>query len=124
MRSTGRVKWFNAEKGFGFITPEAGGRDMFVHFSAIEGSGFRSLNENERVEFDVVPGEKGPQAAAVMRLEAAITTDSSVVRAPHDDRAQRDQLHQPDQPDRGRNAKTWAKRRRNEWDDEDRGRRR
>ena len=58
----GTVKWFNGEKGFGFITPEDGSKDLFVHFSAIQGSGYRSLDENQSVEFDVVQGDKGPQA--------------------------------------------------------------
>ncbi|HEY0560327.1 MAG: cold-shock protein [Mycobacterium sp.] len=61
----GTVKWFNAEKGFGFITPDGGGADVFVHFSAIQGSGYRSLDENQRVEFEVTQGQKGPQADAV-----------------------------------------------------------
>ncbi|HVB28118.1 MAG TPA: cold-shock protein [Mycobacteriales bacterium] len=64
----GTVKWFNAEKGFGFITPDGGGADVFVHFSAIAGSGYRSLNENQRVEFDVTQGQKGPQAENVRGL--------------------------------------------------------
>ncbi|GAB3231872.1 cold-shock protein [Glycomyces halotolerans] len=59
----GTVKWFNAEKGFGFIAPDDNGPDVFVHFSAISGSGYRSLEENQRVEFDVEQGQKGPQAA-------------------------------------------------------------
>ncbi|MGH3342404.1 MAG: transcription antiterminator/RNA stability regulator CspE [Carbonactinosporaceae bacterium] len=58
----GTVKWFNGEKGFGFITPEGGGADVFVHFSAIVGDGYRSLEENQRVEFEVTQGQKGPQA--------------------------------------------------------------
>ena len=58
----GVVKWFNAEKGFGFISVDGGGPDVFVHFSAIQGDGYRSLDENQRVEFDVVAGQKGPQA--------------------------------------------------------------
>ena len=62
MRTTGTVKWFNDTKGFGFITPEDGQKDCFVHHSAIQGSGFRSLAEGERVEFDVAPGRKGEEA--------------------------------------------------------------
>ncbi|MFJ6216393.1 cold-shock protein [Streptomyces sp. NPDC092296] len=61
----GKVKWFNAEKGYGFIEQDGGGPDVFVHFSAIEGSGYRELVENQRVEFDVTPGQKGPQAERV-----------------------------------------------------------
>lgn len=63
----GRVKWFSAEKGYGFLEQEDGG-DVFVHFTAINGEGFRTLNEGERVEFDVVEGDRGPQAANVVRL--------------------------------------------------------
>jgi cold shock protein len=63
----GTVKWFNNQKGYGFIAQEEGG-DVFVHHSAIEGRGFRSLNEGELVEFDVVPGPKGPQEKAVRKL--------------------------------------------------------
>jgi CspA family cold shock protein len=58
----GTVKWFNADKGFGFITPDDGGADVFAHFSAIQSSGYRSLEENQRVEFDVTQGQKGLQA--------------------------------------------------------------
>jgi CspA family cold shock protein len=61
----GTVKWFNADKGFGFITPEDGGPDVFAHFSAIEMSGYRTLEENQRVEFEVTQGQKGPQAANI-----------------------------------------------------------
>jgi CspA family cold shock protein len=59
------VKWFNADKGFGFITPDGDGPDVFVHHSAIQADGYRELHENQRVEFDIVPGDKGPQADAV-----------------------------------------------------------
>ena len=62
----GTVKWFNEEKGFGFITPEAGGKDVFVHFRAIESEGFRTLTEGQTVEFVVEQGNKGPQAAQVV----------------------------------------------------------
>jgi CspA family cold shock protein len=64
----GAVKWFNGEKGFGFITPDGGGPDVFVHFSAIQADGYRSLEENQRVEFEVTSGQKGPQAANVRPL--------------------------------------------------------
>ena len=66
----GSVKWFNAEKGYGFITPEDGGKDCFVHYSAISGSGFRSLAEGERVEFDLVDSAKGPAAENVSKVGA------------------------------------------------------
>ncbi|MCS4533185.1 cold-shock protein [Neisseria montereyensis] len=61
----GSVKWFNESKGFGFITPEAGGKDLFVHFSAIESDGFRTLAENQRVSYTAGDGPKGPQALNV-----------------------------------------------------------
>jgi CspA family cold shock protein len=64
----GTVKWFNGEKGFGFIAPDEGGPDVFVHSSAIAGSGFRNLEENDRVEFEVQQGQRGPQAVDVRVL--------------------------------------------------------
>ncbi len=63
--ATGTVKWFNADKGYGFITVDGGGADVFVHHSAIQAEGYRELRENQRVEFDIVSGAKGPQASAV-----------------------------------------------------------
>lgn len=66
--TVGTVKWFNGEKGFGFISPDDGGADVFVHFSQITGSGYRNLEENQRVEFDVEAGQKGPQAANVRAI--------------------------------------------------------
>jgi cold shock protein len=64
----GTVKWFNGEKGFGFITPDGGSSDVFVHYSEIQGSGFRTLEENQRVEFDIEQGQKGPQATKVTAI--------------------------------------------------------
>ena len=64
----GTVKWFNPDKGFGFISVDGGDQDVFVHFSAIESSGYRSLDENQRVEFDITQGQKGLQAEHVRAL--------------------------------------------------------
>ena len=69
--TTGTVKWFNAEKGFGFITPDDGSPDVFVHFSAIQGAGYRNLEENQKVEFDSGQGPKGPQASNVRGASAS-----------------------------------------------------
>jgi CspA family cold shock protein len=66
--ATGVVKWFNGEKGFGFIAQDEGGPDVFVHFSAIAGNGYKSLEENQKVEFDLTQGPKGPQAENVVAL--------------------------------------------------------
>ncbi|ANN80310.1 cold-shock protein [Bordetella flabilis] len=65
---TGVVKWFNAEKGFGFIMPESGGKDLFAHFSEIQGGGYKSLEENQRVSFIAGQGAKGPQATKITPL--------------------------------------------------------
>jgi CspA family cold shock protein len=67
-RITGTVKFFNGEKGFGFITPENGQKDVFVHHTAIQAEGYRNLNEGDRVEFSIEPSNKGPRAAEVVKL--------------------------------------------------------
>ena len=66
--TTGIVKWFNGDKGYGFITPDDGTADVLAHFSAIQSSGYRSLEENQKVEFDVTEGQKGPQAENIRPL--------------------------------------------------------
>ncbi|MCS6863393.1 MAG: cold-shock protein [Abditibacteriales bacterium] len=66
--ATGTVKWFNDAKGYGFITPDGGGKDLFAHFSAIQASGFKSLKENQRVSYDVATGPKGEQAINIRPL--------------------------------------------------------
>lgn len=66
---TGKVKWFNDQKGFGFITPDDGSRDLFVHYTALKGEGFKSLAENQKVEYEVEQSEKGPRAANVRKVE-------------------------------------------------------
>ena len=66
--ATGTVKWFNAEKGFGFITPDGGSSDVFAHYTAIDASGFRTLDENQRVEFEIAQGPKGPQASGIRSI--------------------------------------------------------
>jgi len=68
MPPQGTVKWFNQEKGYGFIIPDEGGEDLFVHYSAIAGSGFRSLEEGEKVSYEVGQGRKGPQAQNVSKV--------------------------------------------------------
>jgi cold shock protein len=69
MRTTGTVKWFNEEKGYGFITPENGSKDCFVHHSAIQMQGFKTLREGERVEFEIAQGAKGPAAENVTKVD-------------------------------------------------------
>ena len=66
--ATGTVKWFDERKGFGFIEQETGGEDVFVHFSALQGEGYKTLDEGQKVEFDIVQGQKGPQAANVTKV--------------------------------------------------------
>ena len=68
MRSTGTVKWFNDQKGFGFITPDDGSKDCFVHHSAIQAQGFKTLSEGDKVEFEITQGQKGPAAENVVKV--------------------------------------------------------
>jgi len=65
--STGKVKWFNESKGYGFIEPDGGGRDVFVHYSAIQDDGYKTLSEGQPVEFEIILGDKGPQASNVLK---------------------------------------------------------
>ena len=67
---TGTVKWFNPDKGFGFISPDDGGKDLFAHFREIKGDGFKTLVESERVQFEVTQGAKGPQASNIRKAQA------------------------------------------------------
>ncbi len=68
MAKTGKMKWFNDAKGFGFVTPDDGSKDVFVHFSSIQGEGFKSLAEGDKIEFDVQESDKGPKAANVRKI--------------------------------------------------------
>ncbi|MFQ5550922.1 MAG: cold-shock protein [Gemmatimonadales bacterium] len=68
MRITGTVKWFNDQKGYGFVTPDDNGKDCFVHHTAIQAEGFKTLNEGDKVEFEITEGTKGPAAANVVKL--------------------------------------------------------
>ena len=79
MRTTGTVKWFNDQKGFGFITPEDGSKDCFVHHSAIQAQGFKSLSEGQEVEFTIVQGQKGPAAENVRISRMLATRDALMV---------------------------------------------
>lgn len=79
MRTTGRVKWFDNAKGYGFITMEDGSKDCFVHHTAIDGNGFKTLEEGELVEFEVTEGQKGPAAANVVRIDTGGASTEEVV---------------------------------------------
>ncbi len=69
-RLTGTVKWFNGEKGYGFATPDDGGKDVFIHYTAIQSEGYRTLDEGDRIEFAIEAGEKGPKAVNVTKIQA------------------------------------------------------
>ena len=82
-KMTGLVKWFNADKGFGFITPDDGSKDVFVHFTAIQSNEFRTLNENQKVEFSIEQGQRGPAAANVVyALRLPLLLNISIFRCP------------------------------------------
>ena len=83
--ATGTVKWFNDAKGFGFIEPEAGGEDIFAHFSAIQMDGFRTLKQGGRVSFEVIQGPKGQLAQNITAIEAGTTPEVATLAAPLSD---------------------------------------